>query len=65
MVPKVLVLTLSGPGFEKLAQTGGGAESAPLYPNQTKFGVGKYNHMTSPCAKCQVFWLKNDVIMTQ
>ena len=26
----VYCLTLSGPGFEKLAQTGGGAESAPL-----------------------------------
>ena len=57
-------LTLSGPGFEKLAQTGGGMDSAPppplnstpLYPNQTKFTVDKYN-MTSPCAKCQVFWL--------
>ena len=42
-------LTLPGPGFEKLAQTwGGGADSAPLYSNQTKFGVGKYNHMISP-----------------
>ena len=29
------------------------------------FAVGKYNHMTSLCSKFQVFWLKNDVIMTQ
>ena len=59
-----MTLTLSGPEFEKLAQTGGGGgfrpplNSAPLYPNKAKFGVGKYNHMTSPCAKFQVFWLK-------
>ena len=50
-------LTLSGPGFEKLAQTGRGADPAPplnfalLYPNQTKFGVDKYNDMTSHCAQ--------------
>ena len=38
--------------------------STPLYPNYTKFAVSKYNHMTSPCAKFQVFWLKNELFLS-
>ena len=52
--------------MNSLRQGGGwGRESAPFYPNYTKFDESKYNHMKSPCAKFQVFWLKNDVIMTR
>ena len=39
--------------------------SKTLLSELNKFGMGKYNHMTSPCAKFQVFWLKNDFIMIQ
>ena len=45
-------LTLSMPGSQQLAQAGGGESASPLnsaslYSNYTKFGVEKYNHMTS------------------
>ena len=42
-------LTLSMPGLQKLAQGGRG---------EGGIRVGKYNHMKSPCAKLQMFWLK-------